>query len=106
MKRSFRISKEEIARALENGQTKVAHTLNLEPTWNARNSRRLAAQRKQMLRADLPRLVKANLSTALIATLYDISQRTSTRWIKSLGLTGERPRGRKPRPKKRLHVEG
>jgi transposase len=71
----------------------------------ARSLRRLTAQRKQMLRADLPRLLKANLSTALIATLYDVSQRTITRWIKSLGLIGERLGGKKPRPKKRLHVE-
>ena len=51
-------------------------------------------------KGELERLVKLNKSTEAIALHFRVSPRTITRRIKEYNLSGLRPLGRKPRPKK------
>ena len=56
--------------------------------------------KKSVPKRELERLVKQNKSTQAIALHFRLSPRTITRRIREYDLTGQRPLGRKPRPKK------
>ena len=73
--------------------------------------RQLIARKPRKIRipkAELRKFVEQNRSTKAIARYYKVSPRTITRRIKAYGLTGLRPKGRKPtvkRPKAPKPIE-
>jgi excisionase family DNA binding protein len=59
---------------------------------------------KDLPKDELEKLIRQNWSTKGIAQYYRISARTVTRMVKAFGLKGLRPRGRKPRIRRRQHL--